>query len=742
MLSNNFQKSNIKNTSAASQSQSSSEFIDLNLSEYFLKVKRRWKPALAIFLFTLGVAAILSVLQRKTYQAEGQLLFKRNSAAALTDVVGEKVGTLEPLLVNQTPLSTQIEVITSEPVLQQVIDRLKLKDDAGEPIDPQDLEKKLSIDLVGGSDVVDITYKDADPKLASNVVNTLMDVYLQQQVRNNQSEPATARNFIDRQLPNVETKVSQAESNLESFRTKNNIVDIKEEKRNMVSDLGAINQQISTTGSELQGVNAQASALQSQLGLDLQQAIAINQLGSSPVVVSILDQLTTTETQLAKERQRFKDNHPSVASLEEKKASLNGQLEEIVAQSVGRGVNVSQGVFRGNELRENQLETFISLKIEELSLQRQVGALYSYQQNYLQRAKQLPSLEKKEQELLRKVESSAKTYTTLLDSLQQAKLAEVQQSSNAEIVELASVPKDGSSGRLPLLALGAILGAFLANVSIILLEMQDRSLKSVGEIKKKFPYNVLGITRIDTLSDRGKIIVREEPDSYSSEVYRMIQANLKFLTVNKAPKVMLVTSSVPEEGKSTVAANLAAALAQLDRKVLLIDGDLRRPSQPQLWGIDGQIGLRDVLAGERDLVGAVSRPMTKLDVLTTGKIVSNPLAAIDSPEMDSLVANARRKYDSILIDAPPLPVTADVLTLSKLVDGIIFITRPGVVERESAEIAIETLESTRQKVLGMVINGVKPDEFDRYSYHARYGKRYFNNANNSTNNADASKVKI
>ena len=209
----------------------------------------------------------------------------------------------------------------------------------------------------------------------------------------------------------------------------------------------------------------------------------------------------------------------------------------------------------------------------------------------------------------------------------------------------------------------------------------------------------------------------------------MVQANLKFLTSEKPPKVILITSSVPEEGKSTVAANLAAATAQLDRRVLLIDGDLRRSSQHHLWGVDNRLGLKDILTENQSLLSVLSRPMTKLDLLTSGTVRSNPLAMLDSLEMSDLVANARRNYDLILIDAPPLPVTADVLTLSKLVDGILFVTRPGIVEHESAELAQETLLTTGQKVLGMVINGVKPSDFDRYSYHARYGKRYYSSLN-------------
>lgn len=727
MLSNNSNGKNINNSNSSKVA--SRDSLDFDLSTYLLKVKRRWKPALTIFLLTLGVTAILSLLQKKTFQAEGKLLFKQKSAASLTGI-GEQAGTLEPILLDQTPLSTQIQVLQSEPVIQQVIDRQKLTDKENEPLKPKDFRKKLTTELVGGTDVVEIKYKHPQPKVASEVVNTLMEVYVQEQIRGNQSEPAAAKDFINKELPSIETKVEEAESSVSAFRTENDIVDLAEEKKELVANLGALNQQISTTGSELQGLQAQTEALQGQIGLDLKQASAANQLGASPQVQSILDQLTQTESQLAQERQRFNEKHPTVISLKEKKDNLTQQLKGLVANAVGQGVEVSQGLLQNQDgVKENQLEKFISLKIEELSFQRQVSFLYQTQQEYLQRAKDLPRLEKKERELVRNAETAGKTYETLLDSLQEVQIAENQTSGNTDIVEYAAIPEKGSSGRIMLMGLGLVLGGFLANLSIMILEMQDRSLQSLAEIKKKFAYNVIGITPLEPPSYQGRIVTRDEPDSFSSEVYRMIQANLKFLTSDKPPKVILVTSSVPEEGKSTVAANLAAAISQLGRSVLLIDGDLRRSSQHRLWGVDNGLGLKDIITGNQSITAVVDQPLPKLSLLTSGLVQSNPLAILDSPAMSDLVGRSRREYDLILIDAPPLPVTADVLTLSKLVDGIVFVTRPGVVELESAELAQETLETTGQKVLGMVVNGVKADEFDRYSYHGRYGKSYFNKGN-------------
>jgi polysaccharide biosynthesis transport protein len=745
MLSNN---SNDQNTNPGYPSAATSrDSLDVNFNEYLLKVKRRWKPALAVFLLTVGVTGALSLLQTKTYQAEGKILFKQKSAASYTGI-GEESGTLEPILTEQTPLSTQIEVLESEPVVQQVIDRLKLTDDKNEPLKPKDFRKKLTTEVVGGTDVVDITYQHPNAKVASEIVNTLMDVYVQEQIRGNQSEPAAAKDFITKELPSIESKVKDAESQISAFRTENNIVDITEEKRNVVTNLGALNQQITTAGSELQGIQAQTSSLQSQLGLDLNQAVAANQLGASPEVQSILDQLAQTESELAKERQRFNEAHPSIVSLNEKKNDLTQQLEGLVANAVGEGVEVSQGLLQSQDsMKENQLEQFITLKIDELSRQRQVASLYQSQQEYLKRAKDLPRLEKQDRELVRSAEAAGKTYQTLLDSLQKAQIAENQQSGNTDIVEYAAVPDQGSSGRVMLMGLGIFLGAFLANLSIILLELQDRSLQSVAEVKKRFAYNVIGITPLEPPNYQGRIITREEPDSFSSEVYRMIQANLKFLTSDKPPKVILVTSSVPEEGKSTVVANLAAAIAQLGRNILLIDGDLRRSSQHDLWGVDNSQGLKDILTNSQSPISVIKRPMPKLSLLTSGMVNSNPLALLDSPNMSDFVGRSRREYDLIFIDAPPLPVTADVLTLSKLVDGIIFVSRPGVVEQESAELAQEALATTGQKVLGMVINGVKPNDFDRYSYSGRYGKSYYNKGssipqspNNLNNNQNLSQM--
>ena len=702
------------------------EEIDLDLGDYFLKLKRRWKLASAIFLLTVGAAGLLSTKLSTKYEAAGKLLFKFSSLASLTGIAEDssQLNSLNRGLGPQSPLHNQREQIVTTRVLQKTVEKLDLRNEEGEFIDGNSLRPQLKVDLLGGTDLIQVSYKDPNPQFAADVVNALMTVYVEEQIRGNQSEPALARKFINQQIPDIKSQVDLAESELAKFRADNKIVDLQEEKQTIVRELGNLNRQIALVGSKYRGVQAQAATLQQQIGLSLEQAIAADQLGNEPVVNSIIDGMTITENQLIRERRRFKDGHPNIVSLQEKKANLNRQLQQLVSRTIGQGVRVSPGLMRNHQYKPGELEEFIGLKIQELSLRRQSLALAQAQQLVLNRAQEIPQLDNKEQELLLAYTIADKNYKNLLDSLQEIELAIEQDTSNVEIVEPAIIPLNGTSSRMKLLALGVMGGLFWANAAVLFLEFRDRSLKTISEIRKKLPYTILGIIPQDNdMRSQLGVIVEQAPDSYTSEIYRMIQTNLTARNSQVPPQVILVTSSVPGEGKSTVTANLAAAISQLGNRVLLIDGDLRKPTQHRLWNCDDCQGIREVIQGESKLAEAVTQPRQKLDLLASGEIVSNPLGILDSAVMSQLITKGKKDYDLVLIDAPPLPVTADILTLNKLVDGVLFVSRPGVIEHESAELAQEILETIQDKILGMVINGVSAKEFDRYSYPSIKSKK-------------------
>jgi capsular exopolysaccharide synthesis family protein len=186
-------------------------------------------------------------------------------------------------------------------------------------------------------------------------------------------------------------------------------------------------------------------------------------------------------------------------------------------------------------------------------------------------------------------------------------------------------------------------------------------------------------------------------------------------------RVITITSAVPKEGKSTVSANLALAIAQLGFQVLLIDADMRHPSQHAVWELPNSIGLSNVIVEQIQLKTAIAEAMPNLYVLTSGLLPPNPLALLNSRRMASLIEDFSQRYDYVIIDTPPLSAAADARILSAMTDGMLIVVQPKLVDSASAIAAQELLEQSGQNVLGMVINGVNPEnEPDSYFYAKEY----------------------
>jgi polysaccharide biosynthesis transport protein len=215
-----------------------------------------------------------------------------------------------------------------------------------------------------------------------------------------------------------------------------------------------------------------------------------------------------------------------------------------------------------------------------------------------------------------------------------------------------------------------------------------------------------------------RILLANSPRSVVQESYQMLRANLKFISSDRTVRTIVVTSSVPGEGKSEVSANLAAAIAQVGRRVLLIDADMRSPSQHHLWGVMNSVGLSNVIVGQENFEQAVQPITNRLSVLTAGVVPPNPLALIDSERMAALIAMFADRYDYIIFDTPPLAGMADAAVLGKMVDGVLLVVQPGVVNTASANAAKSLLARSGPNVLGIVANGVNLKQEDSsYFYY-------------------------
>ncbi|WP_097033169.1 CpsD/CapB family tyrosine-protein kinase [Clostridium tertium] len=215
-------------------------------------------------------------------------------------------------------------------------------------------------------------------------------------------------------------------------------------------------------------------------------------------------------------------------------------------------------------------------------------------------------------------------------------------------------------------------------------------------------------------------IVEKEPKSIAAESYRTLRTNIQYSSFDKEYKVIMVTSSEPGEGKSTTAGNLALCLAQGDKKVILIDCDLRKPSIHKKFKISNVVGLSDVIVGKEELVTALHRYNKNLVILTSGKIPPNPSEMLSSKAMTALIENFKGNFDYIILDTPPVQAVTDSQILSTKADGTILVVRAEKTKKDSVENAIGLLNKVNANIIGTVLNGV---DNGRNKYYYYYGEK-------------------
>ncbi|GAB4383877.1 MAG: polysaccharide biosynthesis tyrosine autokinase [Elainellaceae cyanobacterium] len=705
---------------------------EIDLQKYWLILKRRYLPALGIFGAIVSLAALYALFQKPIYEAEGKLMFKSNRTSVLTGL-GEDIGQLEALGYQNNPLDTQAEIVKSLPVLQEVIQVLDLEDDEGELIKPQDLSEELRVEGVRGTDVLTIGYESDDPEEAAAVVNQIMEIYLRENVQSNRAEAASAREFIVSQLPQTEAAVLQADLSLRQFKEANSVIVLEDEARSAVEIIANLEDQIAQAQAQVADSTARVQQLQSRIGIAPQQAVTLSSLSQSTGVQDVLAQYQEAQRQLTVEQTRYRAGHPTIDNLQRRITALEALLQERVAQVVGSTQQVPLGNLQLGDVRQELVKELVQAEAARLGNVGRLSALTAAQSTYKTRASTLPRLEQTQRELERKLQAAQTTYEALLIRLQEIQVAENQNIGNARIVSPAIVPEEPVGPRKTLiLAGGGLAGILLAIASAFALDLADRSVKTVKEAKELFGYTVLGI--IPALSAANKaqlrpgrldrsipcVITRDMPHAPVSEAYRMLQANLKFLSSDRPPRTIVVTSSIAKEGKSEVSANLATSIAQVGSRVLLVDADMRCPIQHHVWDVSNAVGLSNVIVDQIDIQEAVQEVLPNLDVLSAGVMPPNPVALLDSTRMTALVASFSKHYDFVIFDAPPLSGTADAAVLGKMTDGMLLVVRPGVIDAINAESAKEFLSQLGQRVLGMVINSVNvKSEPDSYFYYAR-----------------------
>ncbi len=729
----------IPSTFVVRQPEQAKSSDDIDFRRYWQAVQRRFLPAASVSVLVLALTAVAIANQKSTFTAAGKLLMKPDETPSLTGLDSSRAREFEPLTIQSNPLKTEIEILKSQPLLQRAVSALNITNADGEAPTPGAIGANLEVDVSGGTDVLKVAYSSDDPELAAVMVNTLMRLYIANNIELNQAETIAARDFITKELPSAETAVQLAERALSEFKQANELVTIEDESRSAVEFVTRLDEQIAATQADLASANARIGIIQNRVGVSAPEALDLSAVSQSQGVQEALSELQSIETQLTQAQSFFKEGSPQVISLQNKANSLRSLLRNRVQQVVGPQGTVGRNLQIG-ESEQTLIDSFVDLEVQRLGLASQVEALDLARVSYAQRMNDLPGLERQQRVLERRLDAVQATYETLLTKLQELKTTENQSLGNARIIELAGVPDSATlSKKTVAMGLGGGLLSLLAFAAmVVLLESRDRTIKTTDELKKIYGCDVLEAipkdslvqdvikeeeidpsfarshTEVLTVLTDTLVNVRDYPRSLTSEIYRSLQVKLQYFNEIRSFKAVTVVSATPGEGCSAVAANLAMATAELKQKILLIDGNLRNPSQAALWhlpenapknGPKSGIGLSSVLQGETSLQDAIQQVDTHLWVLPAGQEPPSPLALLRSPKMQSLMRAAAQSFDAIIIDSPSLLLAPDGLVLGKLSDGVVVVSKLGKVERNSLVAASDSLKKSHQSVLGLVVTG-------------------------------------
>ncbi|MTJ48818.1 polysaccharide biosynthesis tyrosine autokinase [Dolichospermum sp. UHCC 0259] len=701
----------------------------IDIQQYWLIFKRRWPVASVVFAFVFGVTALVTYSTKPVYESEGKLVFTKKSGASSLSSLSQQMGELGALTNLSNPVDTESEIIRSYPIVIKTITTLKLTDNQGKQLSLEVFLKKLKLKTVRGTDVMQLSYRSTNPQEAADVVNSLMKYYLESNVRTNRTEARSAREFLSKQLPEVEHRVTKAEMNLRRFKENNRVVALDVEAKTSLESLGKLNESITQSQGELAAALTRSVALQNEMKLGTQQAVDLSTLSQSPGVQQVLTEYQKTQSELAVARSLYTGDNPKVVDLAMKETSLKKLLEERVGQTVGNFESLSKQNLQIGELKQALTQDLVKSEVERLALTKQVEELQRVFIVNRKRLDSLPRLEQQQLQLQRQLTVAQITYQEFLKQFQLVQVLENQNVGNSRIISGALVPERPISPKIPLnLALGGFLGVILGAGTALVLESMNQSLKNIEEANRLLGFPLLGtIPQYGEKNPKNRQEGRQElplldnPYSPVSTSFEMLQTNLGFTVSDKELRVILVTSATPGEGKSFVAANLALAAAHVGRRVLLVDADMRRPRQHRIWEIHNLLGLSNILAGQAQLENAVQEVSPLVNMLPAGKIPPSPVALLDSQRMATLVEEASKDYDFVIIDTPPLTVVTDPLIVGKYVDGLLLVVLPGQVEYSAVTAAKSLLNQAKVPILGMVVNGIgKESGYGGYYYASGY----------------------
>jgi polysaccharide biosynthesis transport protein len=662
----------------------------MNSNELWQILKRRWLPATLAAGTLLSVGSLYNFWQKPLYEARGKILFKEQQSILTSGV-------------NATNTNTPATMLRSNTVAQQAVIA------AGSNKSSNQVSDNIKVGSVSPNNQIEVTYRDADPPQAVKILQQVMEAYLQQDLALRRKNLQQNRGQLEQQLPAATSNLKVAQANFTKFKEDFKVVDVTAEKATLVNALKYLEQEISTSKEQLASLQPDLQKLQDTFGRDAMLTLRSSITNESAGMRKLIAALQVVEQQLAYQRTKAKEEDATVQELKEKQGLIKTEMQ---AESQRTMVNSIQ--FRGKlvqwqqtNVKQDAIARMMVLETKRDALERVITSLGEIQKSGQDRQKLFPQLEEKFNALKQILDTATTNYNQISGQLNTNASDLTEIGKIVSPVTVGKKPIDNGNALPPLLVL---LGSLLAGGGLAYgLDRADRRLKSVAAVQKELDYLLLGSV------PQLRIAAKDSPqlilsDREAGEPFRLLYANLADLNERSPAQVILISSALKGEGKSTIAANLAIATAEQQQRVLLIDANLQEPGQHRIWGVDNSSGLSNVLQEEAQFAESVVEVAANLQLLTAGTLHHNPVSLFSSPVMVEMITQWFGLYDLVVIDASALSQGTEAMLLAKMADGLVLVVHPDTTEAIDLQKAQKTLEQAQQRVLGMVVNGIAVHE--------------------------------
>lgn len=698
--------------------------IDIDLRGIWrVLVKRRRLEALVFGVVLLSVA-IVTFAMKPVYKGTTQILIERKSPAVLPFQDVSPADTSNDWKSAETYYQTQLKLLQSRTVATRVLDGLKLRESEefetitkqiargnlkGEP-DVRYTEaflENVDIQQVKNSRLFDVSYLSHDAQRSSDISNALAEAYivLNNEVTSNTSETAT-KSLRD-QIKDLQDEVRKRETAVQVYAREQNLVYIDIDNRQDVALIGLkeINQNYNTAKVDRIAKEVHYQAMKGAVPESLPEVI------NNPLVAELKADYSKLSQQYSQMASKFGPEWPPMKEFKTRFEEARQRLDVAVRDVANAVLRSAEVEYHKSFEREQGLKRAIERQTTEAQTSDMAAILY------------------------RTMRADLDTRKATLDAMMKrageagiSAGVEPTAGSNVRIIDRSIVPtKPYKPKKLLNLILGAILGTLCAVAGAFFMEYLDNTIKTAEEVTQitrvpvlaQIPYwaaAALGPERT-TRADRIAVL---EPTSTAAEAFRELRTALLLSNPDRPPRGIILTSALPEEGKTIVAANLAAALARAGKRVLLVDCDLRRPRMHRALGLGNALGMGNILAGTHPIDAVLQKGgIPGLDVITSGPLPPNPSELLGSAAFRTLLLDfEKRGYDHLIFDSGPALSVVDPIILATQVQGAVLVLRAGVTPREAAREVCRKLANANAHLLGCVLNGITADHGS--SYHYRY----------------------